>query len=96
MTATSAIAAILQTEDIEGLIELGAPADEYSDEAARIGSRLNALAGEINEDQVLGIISTVWEQSFGLSSHDIKQRTPALRRVAGEIVGSRLQSARRP
>jgi|GEM_PF-6070690 predicted nucleotide-binding protein len=37
---------ILIPEDIEGFIEMGAPADEYQDEAAQIAAAVSALGKE--------------------------------------------------
>lgn len=42
----SAIENILIPEDIEGLIEMGAPIDEYQDEAAQITAAVTALGEE--------------------------------------------------
>jgi hypothetical protein len=41
----STIKTILLDEDIEGLIKIGAPADEYNSEAVQIGSEIYKLQG---------------------------------------------------
>jgi hypothetical protein len=40
MISVSAVREVLRSEDIEGLLELGAPRDEYADEARRVISAL--------------------------------------------------------
>ncbi|MBV8708333.1 MAG: hypothetical protein JO182_21910 [Acidobacteriaceae bacterium] len=93
MYSSSRIDAILQAEDIEGLLELGAPKDEYSHEAARIQSGLEGLrSDDPTEDQVSALIVSVWENAFDLSDQDIKKRSPAFRRVARQILETCLQS----
>ena len=82
----SAIDSILVTEDIEGLIEAGAPADEYVDEAAQLTASIENLVREdINEASILALISAIWLKSFELSKDDMELRLPALRRVAHKI-----------
>jgi hypothetical protein len=50
---TATIDAILQKEDIEGLLNLGAPKDEYSHEAAEIHVALEAIEeNDAPSDQV--------------------------------------------
>jgi hypothetical protein len=70
-----AIDSILQAEDIEGLLSLGAPNDEYSHEAAQMQSALETLDDcDVTEDHVSRLIMEVWAQSFGpFSDDDIKK-----------------------
>jgi hypothetical protein len=83
----SGIDNILIPEDIEGFIEMGAPADEYQDEAAQIAAAIAALgAEEFSEENILAIVSLVWMKSFGLDEEDMALRLPALRRVTQAIV----------
>ncbi len=90
MIPLSTIDAILRAEDVEGLLELGAPKDEYSHEAARITSELDALIpGDATEDRIATVVANVWAKSFGLSEEDLDKRCPALRRVARQIMASR-------
>ncbi len=66
----SSIDHILVQEDIEGLIEAGAPVDEYQDEAAQIAAAINMLTEEnFREDIVLAIVSTVWLKTSQLIDH---------------------------
>lgn len=79
---TADINALLVQEDVEGLINAGAPSDEYSDEAAQIAAALLQLDREqLTEDIVLSIVSLVWIKSFELSEQDMTLRIPALERV---------------
>lgn len=77
----------LRHEDIEGLIDAGAPADEYTSEAERIAIAVGSLAPEkITEDNVLAIISLAWMQNFNLGEEEMRLRVPALRRVVQRIL----------
>jgi hypothetical protein len=51
----------LQAEDIEGLLSLGAPKDEYSPEAAELKRALERLGHRVTEDQAAAIV----EQGMG-------------------------------
>ena len=87
MVSVSTIDAILTAEDIEGLLDLGAPKDEYSHEAARIKSGLEALKpSSETEDQVSALVVNVWANAFNLSDGELEKRYPALRRVARQIL----------
>lgn len=74
---------ILQAEDIEGLLDLGAPRDEYSNEPASIAT---ALESGFNEDHVYGLVVRVWNRSFGpFDDDDLAKCAAAFHRVAGHI-----------
>lgn len=78
---------ILIEEDIEGLIEDGAPEDEYSSEAEDIAKALSEFTEEdINEDNVAKVISLIWAESFNLSDNELQQRLPAIRRVVQGVL----------
>lgn len=84
----AAIEQTLSTEDIEGLLGLGAPGDEYFSEAKSI---MSALAGqdkrELTEDDVASVVRAVWIRSFGpFSDRDLDRRSPAFRQVAHRIL----------
>ena len=82
----STIKAILLDEDIEGLIKIGAPADEYNGEAAQIASEISRLRGQPTERQVTQVIEEVWKRSFDLGRADLNLRRDAFRRVAQRII----------
>ena len=80
------IDALLQAEDIEGLLEAGAPADEYAAESRNIAAALNTLeVDERTEDAIFAILSLEWVQSFELTPDELEKRLPAIRRVARRI-----------
>jgi len=77
----------LNSEDIEGLLALGAPEDEYSQEAQSIAAALNVLhEDDFTEDNLTEIVRRIWIDAFGpLSDADLKKRARAFRQVAREI-----------
>ncbi len=80
---------VLKRADIEGLIEIGAPKDEYDPEAEMIWQRIS-VAGPadqlFNEETVVAIIRRVWEEMFELDSHNLEKRTIAFTSVARELL----------
>ncbi len=77
---------ILRNADIEGLIESGAPLDEYSSEARDIASALSNMSrDDINYESVLALISLVFVRSFQLSEDSIQQRLPVIIDVSNKI-----------
>ena len=84
----TAVQETLNTEDIEGLLELGAPGDEHSHEAKSIMSALAGLhQNELTEDELASVVRTVWIRSFGpFSDVDIEKRSPAFRQVAHRLL----------
>ena len=76
---------ILIEEDIEGLIEMGAPRDEYDPEVSRIEGRIQRLPNP-DEDAVIGVVEAVWNEMFGpFDSSDTLQRVDSIRRLARRI-----------
>src|SRR5262249_3279915 len=79
----------LDAEDLEGLLGLGAPADEYQSEAKTIAARLNALSGQPSEDHVTKIAEAVCVEMFGpFDEEGSAVRLPIYRRVAKRILGA--------
>ena len=78
----------LSVIDPEGLLELGAPVDEYSSEAQEITSQIAALlADDLTLESITGVIRDVWVRAFGpFSNEDIIKRMPVFRQVAGRIL----------
>ena len=69
------IEALLIQYDIEGLIALGAPKDEYSDEAFIIFETLsNYKSADLDYNDVALIISNVWKNKFNLDNEEIEKR----------------------
>jgi hypothetical protein len=83
---TNSVENILREEDIEGLIQLGAPADEYNPEAREIAAAMSRLGGEASEEQVVQVVGDVWKEFFDLSPEDIEARGEAFLRVAHRLV----------
>lgn len=81
------IDALLQQEDIEGLLALGAPRDEYIFEAKSIAAELVDPENRSTEDQIYEVIKKVWNRKFGpFESADLEKRSMAFRRVAQMII----------
>jgi hypothetical protein len=83
------IATALRAEDIEGLIKLGAPNDEYDSEATEIGNALASLQkDQLTEANIAAIIALAWAKSFNHSAQEIEQRVPAFRRISHRLIDS--------
>lgn len=77
----------LRLEDIEGLIEAGAPDNEYDSEAKELADALATLANErLTGENVVAIISLIWARSFNLDDVDLEKRLSAFHRVAQKIL----------
>lgn len=88
---TQRIAAALRAADIEGLIESGAPADEYDSEAQILASALaQCKAAEINAGTIEALLLHIWGQSLNLSPAEIETRRPALRCIAEDLSDERM------
>jgi hypothetical protein len=89
----SQIKAALDGEDIEGLVAIGCPPDEYNSETSLIESRIARLTRFGNEPleaaKVEAIVAEVWNEQFGpFSDEDLQKRRSAFTAVARRIVGS--------
>jgi hypothetical protein len=83
------IAAILRNEDIEGLIALGAPADEYDSEAEKIAKTIAGWpAGELTQANISALIALLWAKSFNRTAQEIEQRMPAFMHISKNILAS--------
>lgn len=77
---------LLIAEDIEGLIALGAPLDEYVSEAKMIADATASLtADQFNEEHVIAIIALAWA-TFELSPDELELRLPSIVKVARNIL----------
>lgn len=69
--------------DIEGLLELGAPIDEYFSEASEIYHTINKFGkSEINKDVIFIIICIIWQKNFELTQLEMKKRIPKIENFA--------------
>lgn len=76
----------LRAQDVEGLLELGAPRDEYAHEAARIAESVGEPGSEPTEDQLAATIQDVCVASFGpFSADQLAKRLPVYRHIAREL-----------
>lgn len=88
-TLLEIITTALSREDIEGLLESGAPQDEYDAEAEVITSVIEKLIPEhMTEENIVLAISRVWAGSFNRSSEEIEQRLPAFHHIAQDILSA--------
>lgn len=79
---------ILNREDVEGLVGLGAPEDEYHAEAELIGQAIENGQVKLQEEELNELLRGIWQKMFGpFSEEEMKQRQPALERVARQLAG---------
>lgn len=80
--------------DIEGLLEMGAPTDEYDREARMIAQKIadEALRSDstpLTLDEVTAIVRDVWVEMFGpYDVEDLARRTVGFEAVARRIVAA--------
>ena len=73
---------VLRDEDVEGLLALGAPDDEYSKEAQDIASALSNVS-HLTESGIVNVMRQIWNQYFGpFSNEDIEKRMLVFHRIA--------------
>jgi hypothetical protein len=81
---------LLRLEDIEGLLSMGAPPDEYGPEAEMIVNRVgeaesNTPSHKITTDEAVAIISAIWKEMFGLTEDQLRQRRRAFESTAARL-----------
>lgn len=87
------IKSALDGEDIEGLLALGCPKDEYDGEASLIESGIAKVTdfGKTKADakQIEEIISRVWNDRFGpFDDEELKKRQPGFASAAKRLTVS--------
>ena len=76
----------LDAEDVEGLLKIGAPSDEYAAEARMIARQLGGVDAP-SEDAVTAIVANVCVRMFGPFSDDqLERRMTVYRNVARRII----------
>jgi hypothetical protein len=75
----SAVGEVVNRLDPEGLLDMGAPQDEYSSEIDGLTSL--AVRGDLSEESVL----TVWERAFGPGSY-LSQRPELLTSLTRQLL----------
>lgn len=78
--------AALRTEDIEGRITAGGPADTYSSEAQKIVFLLPADKSSPNAKSIIAAVSIVWMEFYNLSRKEIKKRSRSFRKIANHLI----------
>ncbi len=79
---------VLRRADIEGLIAIGAPKDEYDSEAQLIRQGLSetSLNATRDEGAAVAIIRDVWKQEFELDDGELDRRNEAFASAAREML----------
>lgn len=89
MTPESAsVQQVLNDEDMEGLLRLGAPLDEYQTEAEMISKAIAQVSeSELSGEHLTAVVRTVWTEMFGpFSEQQSQQREAAFQRVARRLL----------
>jgi len=83
---------VLNLEDIEGLLSLGAPPDEYDREAQLVGQKVQDFLASrperpLSGGEVADALRDVWNETFGpFSQEELAKREAAFSRAAAEII----------
>ena len=79
---------ILRSLDIEGLLAVGAPSDEYGSEAEQIKNLLEGVPEtQMSRKEVLAIVTAVWEHSFGpFSAEELQNRAAVLQQLTDRVL----------
>jgi hypothetical protein len=88
MNRLELISELLLREDVEGLISMGAPVDEYKSEARMISDRLaeaEQKTWRLTREQVLSIVQGVWREMFDLSDEQLTQRRDAFEQITSHL-----------
>ena len=89
MTRLDVINELLRYEDIEGLLSMGAPNDEYETEAEmiadRVGEAEERTSDKITPKEVENIVAAVWMEMFGLSDERARQKQDAFAAIAARL-----------
>ena len=90
MTRLDLINELLRHEDIEGLLSMGAPDDEYESEAKMIADRFGEAemrsGAKITREEAENIVAAVWMEMFSLSDGDAGRRKEAFSAIASRLV----------
>lgn len=89
MSRYELIRELLRTEDIEDLIALGSPDDEYDTEARMIAEDVRTAEWKqdqpLTRDQIRDVVVRVWTKMFGISDEDAAKRSAVFDMVAARI-----------
>jgi hypothetical protein len=70
----SRVRVILNKHDLEGLLRMGAPDDEYMGEALAIAERINSLSCPLTIATFTHIILEVWANAFQVSKKEFNSQ----------------------
>ena len=79
---------LVSEHDIEGLIDEGAPFDEYDEEATKLSRRLNDLEldkTKIGHMAIVDALMGIWSESFNLRGAELEKRRQNLTKLALEV-----------
>jgi ATP phosphoribosyltransferase regulatory subunit HisZ len=78
---------VFAEQDVEGLIALGAPRDEYDSEATEVAQKLKDLESVVQVDHaaVLKVLLDVWGVSFNLKGAELERRREELTKLASKV-----------
>lgn len=84
---------VLNDEDIEGLLQVGAPSDEYEAEARMIAEAITqAHESKLTEEHLTAVVRRTWAEMFGPFSEDqLRRREAAFQRVARRVMAEQWQ-----
>jgi len=85
---------VLNDEDIEGLLQAGAPTDEYETEARMIAEAITqAHESKLTEERLTSVVRSTWAEMFGPFSGDqLRKREAAFQRVARRVMEEQWQT----
>ena len=79
---------LFSEHDIEGLIDEGAPIDEYDEEAIKLARRLKDLKldkTKIDHTAIVDALMGIWSESFNLRGAELEKRRQNLTKLALEV-----------
>jgi hypothetical protein len=79
---------LFSEHDIEGLIEQGAPLDEYDEEAMKLAQRLKDqefVGTKIDHAAIVDALTGIWSESFDLRGEELEKRRQNLTKLALEV-----------
>ena len=83
---------LLREHDIEGIIQIGAPKDEYDTEAQMIAQRIQDVESrhgrKANQQEVVEIIRGVWAEMFSLGEPELTKRADPFETIAAHLTAS--------
>ena len=78
---------LFRIQDIEGLIALGTPDDEYEPEVEKIFAALEALPREdATVPKLVEVFEGAYKQMFGWSDEEMRRRRPHFEEIAIKVM----------